>query len=211
MRSYHAAHLTPDPARTGVWRVIAEYLAPWIPHGAHVLEIGAGYCDWINHVRADRRVAVDTWHELPAWAGRGVEAAVLDAASGLTTLGRARFDTVLASNVLEHFAPDVAASVVADVFGLLKPGGRFILIQPNFRYAYREYFDDYTHRAVFSDVSLPALLRAQGLDIEVVHPRFLPYTMQNARVRPRAWMVRAYLHSPIRPHAGQMLVIARKS
>ena len=37
---------------------------------------------------------------------------------------------------------------------------------------------------VFSDVSLPALFRAQGLDVEAVEPRFLPYTMQQARVRP---------------------------
>ena len=210
MSSYHAAHLTSDPARTAVWQAIASHLSHWIPSNAHVLEIGAGYCDWINHVAAERRVAVDIWTDLPAYAGPGVEALVLDAARDLPSLGRSRFDVVLASNVLEHFTPDVAASVVADIVGALKPGGRFLAIQPNFRYAYRRYFDDYTHRAVFSDVSLPALLRSQGLRVEDVEPRFLPYSMQGARVTPRPWMVRAYLRSPIRPRAGQMLVVARK-
>src|SRR5262245_37965703 len=126
MSSYHAAHLTEDAARTGVWQVIADHLSPWIPPQGHVLEIGAGYCDWINHVRAARRVAVDVWEDLPAHAAPGVEARVLDAATDLQSLGRSAFDAVLASNVLEHFTPDVAGSVVGDVVEALKPGGRFI-------------------------------------------------------------------------------------
>ena len=54
------------------------------------------------------------------------------------------------------------------------------------------------------------MLRAAGFTIERVEARFLPYSMQGARVRPRPWMVRAYLRLPFRPGAGQMLVIARK-
>ena len=85
-----------------------------------------------------------------------------------------------------------------------------ILIQPNFRYAFREYFDDYTHRAVFTDVSLPALLRAEGFAVERVEPRFLPYSMQGSRLPVAPWLVRAYLRSPFRPGAGQMLVVAKR-
>ena len=112
MTQYHAVHLTPDPARTVVWRTIAEYLAALVPPQAHVLEIGAGYCDWINNVRAARRVALDIWPDLPAFAAPGVEPIVLDASVGLQSLGSSSFDVVLASNFLEHFSPDVAASVV---------------------------------------------------------------------------------------------------
>jgi hypothetical protein len=92
--------------------------------------------------------------------------------------GRRRSTWVLASNILEHFEPGVAASVVDDVGRMLKPGGRFIIIQPNFRYAAKHYFDDYTHRSVFTDVSLPNLLRAHGFAIDRVDPRFLPYSMR---------------------------------
>ena len=38
---YHAVHLTEEPTRALVWEVIAEYLRPWVPQNAHVLEIGA--------------------------------------------------------------------------------------------------------------------------------------------------------------------------
>jgi SAM-dependent methyltransferase len=155
-------------------------------------------------------LAVDVWGGISAHAAPGVEAQVLDIAAGLTSLGAAAFDVVLASNVLEHFEPDAAARVAAGVATVLRPGGRFIVIQPNFRLAFRRYFDDYTHRSVFTDRSLPALLKASGLQIEQVRARFLPYSMQERRVPVWPWLVRAYLESPVKPFAGQMLVVARR-
>lgn len=207
---YHATHLPEDPARAIVWKVVAQHLAGWVSPGGHVLEVGAGYCDWINNVTAARRVAVDVWPEVGRFAAPGVEAMVLDASRELATLGAASFDTVLASNVLEHFEPAVTASVVDDIGRLLKAGGRLIIIQPNFRYASKQYFDDYTHRSVFTDVSLPNLLRAHGYRIDRVEPRFLPYSMRGTKLPIRPWTVRAYLRSPFKPMAGQMLVVARR-
>jgi SAM-dependent methyltransferase len=210
LMSYHRAHLIEDPRRAKVWKAIAQHLAANVAPDAHVLELGAGYCDWINNVRAARRVAVDVWPELPKYAAPGVETLVGDIAAGLPSLGDASFDVVLASNLLEHFRDDAAAKVVQDVARLLRPGGRFILIQPNFRYAWRSYFDDYTHRSIFTHVSLPALLRAARFSIIEVKPRFVPYSMQGTRIPVATWLVKAYLLSPVKPAAGQMLVVAQK-
>jgi SAM-dependent methyltransferase len=208
--TYHDVHLTEHPARQGVWRVVAEYLAPWVPEASHVLEIGAGRCHWINSVRASHRLAVDMWPEIGRFAAAGVEARVMDVGRELLTLAPAHFDAVLASNVLEHFEPDTASRIAYEVATLLKPGGRFLIIQPNYRYAYRSYFDDYTHRAVFSDVSLTTMLRSHGFRIDLSMPRFLPYSMRNVRGTVPPWLVRAYIRSPIKPGAGQMLVVATK-
>jgi hypothetical protein len=93
---------------------------------------------------------------------------------------------------------------------LLRPGGRFVIVQPNFRYAWRHYFDDYTHRSVFTDVSLPAMLRANGFRVLEVRRKFLPYSLQGARVPITRFLVSAYLRSPIKPMAGQMLVVAAR-
>jgi SAM-dependent methyltransferase len=210
MSSYHAVHLTEDPARRIVWGAVARHLAAYVPAHAAVLEIGAGYCDWINHVRAARRVAVDIWPKMPAFAGPGVEAVVLDVSRDLPSLGSSSFDVVLASNLLEHFPPAEAQAVVVAVAAVLRRGGSFVVVQPNFRYAWRHYFDDYTHRSIFTDESLPALLRAHGFRIREVRPKFLPYSMRRARVPITAFLVRAYLRSPVKPRAGQMLVVAEK-
>jgi SAM-dependent methyltransferase len=224
---YHAVHLPEHPARAMVWRVVAEHLSRWVPTDAHVLEIGAGYCHWINAVRGARRVAVDVWPELPRHAAAGVEAVVADVTRDLRGLGAVagagagasaeagkgggHFDVVLASNVLEHFEPAISSAVVADVAAVLRSGGRFIIVQPNFRYAYREYFDDYTHRSIFTDVSLPNLLRSHGFEIDLCAPKFLPYSMREARMPIAPWLIKLYLHSPFKPRAGQMLIVARKA
>jgi SAM-dependent methyltransferase len=182
-----------------------------VPADAAVLEIGAGYCDWINNVRAARRVAVDSWPELPRFAAPGVEAKVLDLSQGLAALGTSTFDVVLASNVLEHFSGATIGPLLDSVRDVLRGGGRLVIVQPNFRYAWRRYFDDYTHHAVYTHVSLPALLRAHGFDVLEVQPKFLPYSMQGSRLPITPFLVNAYLHSPVKPLAGQMLVVAARS
>jgi SAM-dependent methyltransferase len=209
--TYHTTYLKPDPAREVLWRVLAGYLSSLVPPDSHVLELGAGYCHWINNVEAARRVAVDQWKDFPKHAAAGVEPLILDASQHLTTLAPHQFDVVLASNFLEHFELSVAERIVTDVFALLRPRGRFILIQPNFRYAWRRYFDDYTHRAVFTDISLCGLLRSVGFDIEISRGKFLPYSMREKGFLVAPWLIRAYLYSPIKPLAGQMLVVGRKA
>jgi SAM-dependent methyltransferase len=208
--AYHRVHLTEDHARAVFWQVLIAHLARYVPPNAHVLELGAGYCYWINGVHATHKVALDIWAELPQHAAADVSAIVHDLSLGLPHLEGGPFDVVMASNVLEHFEPDVASHLCADVFACLRPGGRFILIQPNFHYAYRRYFDDYTHRAIFTDVSLSNLLRSHGFGIETLEARFLPYSLKGRQFAVRPWLINAYLRSPIKPFAGQMLVVARK-
>lgn len=210
-KTYHAVHLTKDAAREVVWKVLTKHLAPYVPPQAHVLELGAGYCHWINGVRAARKVAVDLWEEFPNYAAADVQPVILDVSRGLLGLGEYQFDVVMASNFLEHFEPDVASQIVADVAALLRPQGRFIVMQPNFRYSYRHYFDDYTHRSIFTEVSLPNLMRSHGFRIETLYPRFMPYSMRDSSFLIRPWLVRLYLSSPIKPMAGQMLIVGQKS
>ena len=91
----------------------------------------------------------------------------------------------------------------------LSARGSLTILQPNYRYAYREYFDDYTHVAIYSHVSLADLLSAQGWDVLDVRPRFLPLTIKS-RLPVHPLLIRAYLASPIKPGGSkQMLIHAR--
>jgi SAM-dependent methyltransferase len=209
-QSYHAVHLTQNDARAVLWHVLVEYLAPYVPNDARVLELGAGYCYWINGVRAAFKVAVDLWRDFPNHASPDVQPILHDLSKGLDLFAPQSFDVVLASNLLEHFEPALTERLVGETFRLLRPQGRFIVIQPNFRYAYRRYFDDYTHRAIFTDVSLPNLMRAQGFAIEKVESRFTPYSLRDSRVKIGPTLIRCYLRSPIKPFAGQMLIVGQR-
>ena len=88
--------------------------------------------------------------------------------------------------------------------------GTLNILRPNYRYAYREYFDDYTHISVFPHISLADFLKAHGLAVIETWPRFLPLTVKS-RLPVAPWLIRAYLASPIKPLAKQMLLRARVS
>jgi hypothetical protein len=93
----------------------------------------------------------------------------------------------------------------------LRPGGRFIVMGPNIRYAYREYWDYYDHLLPLSDSSLSEGLIQWGFEIERVIPRFLPYTMNNS-LPINEMLIRLYLKLPLswRIVGKQFLVIATK-
>lgn len=82
-------------------------------------------------MKARRKVAIDIWDELPKFAAKDVRPIIGDLRDGLGALRDARFNIVLASNLLEHFEPDVTSQIVRDVF-LSMSRGNFINIQQTF-------------------------------------------------------------------------------
>ena len=205
---YHGSRLAEDARRGQVWRALWRYFFRHrIGADDAVLDLGAGYGDFINAVAARRRIAVDMWDEMPRHLAPGVEALV-GPVTMLDRIERGAIDYAFASNLFEHLSqPDFIAALDA-ISRVLSLRGTLTILQPNYRYAYREYFDDYTHVAVYSHVSLPDLLAAHGWEVVEVRPRFLPLTVKS---RLPVWspLIGAYLASPIKPMAKQMLVVAR--
>jgi SAM-dependent methyltransferase len=208
-RAYVSTRFTADPNRAAVWRHLTTYLARFVPKDAAVLELGAGYCFFINQVPAARRVAVDAGPHVRSAAAPGVEVHERDALAYLGDAPPAEFDFILASNFLEHLDWAALDTLLPLVYRVLRPGGRLAVIQPNFRIAPRTYFDDYTHRTVFSDVSLHDWLASGGFNIVLETPRFLPLTVKS-RLGGFAFLVPLYLKMPWRPFAGQMFALAER-
>lgn len=208
-RQYFHSRFSYREDRDRVWREIAAYLQPYIPGDSHVLDIGAGYCNFINHVNAAKRYALDIYPEFTQYAQPDVTTFVANC-ENLSMFDSETLDVIFASNLLEHLSRGAIDSILTEIQRVLKTSGRLILIQPNYRYCYREYFDDYTHVQVFTHVSLSDLLQARGFQIEKIVPRFLPYTFVS-RLPKWPWLVRLYLRLPFRPLGKQMLLISRKS
>ena len=210
--SYFETRFTPDPARGPVWQRIVAYLQQHVSLAGTVVDLGAGYGSFINAVPVTvRRIAVDANDALPQHLDAGVEAIVLDLSQPeplLDQVGSATVDVVFASNLLEHLERDTVTRLLSVVHSILTPHGNLVLVQPNFRLAPGRYFDDYTHRTIFTDRSLPDLLRASGFEVTRVESRFLPLTVRS-RLANGYRLIPLYLKLPFRPFAGQMLVIAR--
>lgn len=205
---YHGSRLAEDHRRGAVWRALWHYVFRHrIAADACVLDLGAGYGDFINSVTARRRIAVDTWSGLADHVAAGVEAHVTPV-TDLAAIETDSVDFAFASNLFEHLPQDAFVAALGEIARTLSARGTLTILQPNYRYAFREYFDDYTHVAVYSHISLADLLTAHGWDVIEVRPRFLPLTVKS-RLPVWAPLIGAYLRSPFKPMGKQMLVVAR--
>jgi SAM-dependent methyltransferase len=205
---YHETRFAPDPRRGTLWGSLWRYyFSKQIEPGHCVLDLGCGYGEFINAVVARRRIAVDAWPGFTRHVAPGVEA-VVGSVTDLGFLADASVDFAFASNVFEHLTHDELRTVLDQLRSKLAPGGTLNILQPNYRYAYREYFDDYTHVSVYSHVGLSDFLDANRYEVLEVQPRFLPLTIKS-RLPVHPLMIRLYLASPFKPLGKQMLVRAR--
>lgn len=200
----------PLRCRDRVWGAVTRYLERrYIHSDAVVLELGAGYCSFINQLRSKQKYALDRSEVVRRYAASEVHTLV-QSCTDLSNLPAEHFDVVFASNLLEHLTLIEAGSTLDHARRVLRPGGRLILLQPNFAYAYRQYFDDLSHKQIFTHISLANFVEIHGFTVFESRPRFLPFSMRGTRLPTLAWLVTAYLHSPIKPFAGQMLMVAQR-
>ncbi|MGO9567903.1 MAG: class I SAM-dependent methyltransferase [Desulfomonilaceae bacterium] len=205
---YFEARCTFHAGRSSVWRAITEYLQlKIIDEPDSVLEIGPGYGDFINQVKVSRKIAVDIV-DVSSHLAPDVEFHLADA-TDLSILGSNAVDTVFASNLFEHMTKENVEIALDEIHRVLRPDGLLVVIQPNFRLCYKRYFDDYTHRSIFTDESLCGILKCHNFEIAHRRNRFLPFSMYS--LLPKSyWLTKLYLKLPILFMAKQMLVVGRK-
>lgn len=205
---YHQIRFNFDARRETLWRSLFRfYFKRWIRKEDCVLELGAGYGHFINNVQARRRVALDVWPELPNFLQPGVESHV-GSVTDLSFLENRSVDFAFASNLFEHITKDDLADVLRQLEPKLSNRGLLCLLQPNYKYAYREYFDDYTHITVYSHVTMCDFLQTCGYEIVECKPRFTPLTVKS-KVKISSLLIWLYLKSPVKPLGKQMLIVAR--
>jgi SAM-dependent methyltransferase len=207
---YFATRFKTNDDRSVLWSTLcASVFQRYVPLSGSVIELGAARADLINNIVASRRIAIDVWPGVAEYVAAGVEARV-GPATDLSFVEDCSIDVVFASNLVEHLDIEENRKMFMEVARVLTDTGRFIMVQPNFRTSHKRYFDDYTHVSIWTDISLSDFLQAEGFLVERVEPRFLPLTL-NSRLPVHPWLIRLYLMSPVKPLAGQMLVVARRA
>lgn len=206
---YHNTRFTPDPRRRSLWQTLVQHVfQPQIPADGVVLELGAGYGEFINAVKARRRLAVDHWAGMLDHLAAGVEGLVTRV-NQLEAVPDNAVDYVFSSNCFEHVTQAELVECLAQLRRKMKPGARLAIVQPNFKYCAAEYFDDYTHVSIYTDRGLCDLLAANGFTVTRCVPRFMPFSIKG-KLPVQPWLIRLYLMSPFKPLAKQMLVCATR-
>ena len=184
-----------EQQRTELWRTLCRsWFQRWVPRDCVVLDLAAGHCEFINHIEAGRRIAVDLNPAVRDHAGPGVEAHVA-LSTELDMLDDASVDRVFVSNFFEHITREDILATLEEVRRVLRPDGRLLVLQPNVRYCARDYWMFFDHITPVDDRALAEAFAATGFRVELNHPRFLPYTTKS-RLPSGDALVRLYLRSP---------------
>ncbi len=204
---YYQTRFSYDKGRNAVWRAITAELQRYVSKDAIVLDLGCGYGDFISNIKAREKHALDVYKGAKRFLKNDImfyEADALD----MSLVPKKRFDVVFASNFLEHFDDSQLRIIMRQIKQKMKKGALIILIQPNYKYAGKRYFDDYTHKTAFTHNSLVDFLKANSFEIIRIAPRYLPFSMKS--MLPKSYILtKIYLALPYKPFARQMLAIAR--
>ena len=200
-------------SKARLWRVICrDFFARYVPADGCVVDLGAGYCDFINNVSARRRIAVDLNPDTKRFAASGVEVHQLPLEQLTQAVDEGTVDLAFASNVFEHLrSPDALLKVLANVRTALRPGGRIMIMQPNVRLVGGAFWDFFDHTLPLSERGMTEALEVAGFRVVECRARFLPYTTKS-RLPQWAFLVRLYLRfRPAQYLLGkQMLVLAER-
>lgn len=207
--AYYQSRYSWTAGRDRAWQAISRYLQRYIPKDGTVLDLGAGYCSFINHIHAGNKQALDIYPGYAQYAHSNVKTHV-GTCTDLSQFEPRSFDVVFASNLLEHLTREATQDVLREAHRILKPGGRLIVLQPNYRYASRHYFDDQTHIQIFTHDSLSTLLTENGFHVDKIEARFLPFSFKS-HWPTWSWLVSLYLNLPFHPFAQQMLIVAHST
>lgn len=196
-----------------IWAVVCRrFLQRFVQPRDTVVDVGAGYCEFINNIVAQRKIAVDLNPEVARFAAPEVEV-INESCLAISRLPAGSVDAVFMSNFLEHLpTKQMVLDTFREAHRILKDSGRIIVLQPNIRFAYAEYWDFFDHHTALSDRSLVEGLQLAGFNPDVVIPQFLPYTTKS-RLPQAPWLVSLYLRVPLvwRILGKQALVVAHKN
>jgi len=212
VQGIYARRFSPDlQFREGMWKILCrDFFQRYVPNNSRVLEIGAGYCEFINNIQAGHKTAVDINPDVKNYAAAGVEI-VLNSTSQMSAVPDNSADVVFASNFFEHLTRDEIVATFHEVYRVLAPGGKFMVLQPNIRFCAKDYWMFFDHVTPIDDRAFVEGLEINGFEILEVIDRFLPYTTKS-RLPKALFLIQLYLRLRFawRFFGQQSFILSRK-
>ena len=198
--------------RKRVWKILIQnFFSKWIKSTDHILDLGCGYGEFINHISCKVRHAMDLNPKTKSLLDKEIIFHQQDCSESWD-IGHNSLDLVFTSNFFEHLPNKKSLDgTMGEIKKTLKPGGRIIAMGPNISVLKGKYWDFWDHHVALSDQSLRELLQIHDFTIEQSYSKFLPYNMVRVKERP-LFLVSLYLRIPFlwKLFGKQFLIIAKK-
>jgi SAM-dependent methyltransferase len=179
-------------ARDEVWKVLChDFFQRYVPPSSTILDVGAGWCYFVNNIEAGRKIAVDLNPEVAQRARPPAETLVAPT-TDMQGVADSSVDVAFVSNLFEHLTRDEIVTTLDEIRRVLRPGGRLLILQPNVRYCGRDYWQFFDHITPIDDRALVEVLGLTDFTVVENRSKFLPYTAES-RLPLAPGLVRLYL------------------
>ena len=145
--------------RNALWKILCdEFFSRYLKPSDDILDLAAGYCDFINNICRDddmgRRIAVDLNPDVREHAAPFVEVHNT-AAQNLSFLEDNLIDAVFVSNFFEHIRDkDDIITILNECLRVLRINGKIMILQPNIKYIPGQYWDFFDHYTPLTEKSM---------------------------------------------------------
>lgn len=181
--------------RDKVWRILVDlFFDKFVGKNDTVLDIGGGYCEFINSINCKKKYILDINPDVKKYAAKDV--VVLIASSTKIPLAHEKIDKVFISNFFEHIAREDIIKTIIEMRRVLKKNGEIITMHPNIRFLQKDFWRFFDHITPIDDRALEEIFSVYDFSLEKKILKFLPYTMSGGRNTPLAF-VKIYLRFPI--------------
>jgi len=188
----------------------SKFFQKYISKNATVLDVAAGYCEFINNIQAKHKIALDINPDIRKFADKSIKI-ILAPSTDMSKISSNTIDNVFISNFFEHITKDEIIKTLNEIHRVLKKGGKLMILQPNIRYSYNDYWMFFDHITPLDDRSLCEVLELTNFKIVECRPRFLPYSTKS-KLPKSVILLRVYLKLPILQKliGKQAFVVAQK-
>jgi ubiquinone/menaquinone biosynthesis C-methylase UbiE len=181
--------------RSRLWKVLVEsFFQQFVAPDDVVLDMPCGYGEFISFIACRKKLAVDINPDSVKFLPKDVK--FFKSSAVKTPLKASSVDVVFISNFFEHITREQTTAVISELWRILRPGGRVMVLQPNIRFCARDYWMFFDHITPVDDRALTEAFALYGFGLEKNITRFLPYTTQS-RIPQADILVKLYLRLPI--------------
>lgn len=185
--------------KTQLWRILCDdFLQQFVKQTDTVLDVGAGQCEFINNIHAEKKIALDMNDDVKKFAHKDVKIVVSTVKQLLDKSKPGSVDVVFMSNLLEHLdTKEDVFRLLNESFQLLRKGGRLLVMQPDIALVGSAYWDFFDHKVPITTASLIEALTAIGYEITFLRSPFMPYSTKVKWLPQWPPLLRFYLRMPL--------------